>query len=43
MLPEPCFLLPDGWEEIEFYVEADKAPLRPATPMDETPAKSKDN
>uniref|UniRef100_A0A1I7WT33 Uncharacterized protein n=1 Tax=Heterorhabditis bacteriophora TaxID=37862 RepID=A0A1I7WT33_HETBA len=29
MIPEACFVLPDGWQAIEFFVETDKAPSRP--------------
>ncbi|CAD6196210.1 unnamed protein product [Caenorhabditis auriculariae] len=28
------FLLPDGWESMEFHVESNQVPSRPATPMD---------
>lgn len=31
------FLLPENWQEIQFFVESDKVPSRPATPMNVRP------
>uniref|UniRef100_A0A914CSX1 Uncharacterized protein n=1 Tax=Acrobeloides nanus TaxID=290746 RepID=A0A914CSX1_9BILA len=32
--PKPCFLLPDGWKNIQFLLESNKVSSRPASSMD---------
>jgi hypothetical protein len=33
--PEPCFVLPDNWQTISFFVESNKAPLKAVTLADQ--------
>ena len=33
--PEPCFLLPDGWQAMEFVAQSNETLVRPAIQMDQ--------